>query len=91
MVVRDPDQIDDLLDWVNGQRKRPDAFTTVATASLLPAVATWFIVSALHLAGGVSTMAVVGIAWGIWSTGMIALAMVADGTPPKPKGGAAHA
>ena len=82
---------DGLLDWVNDRRKRPDAFTVVAAATILPAVATWFVVSALNLAfaSGVAWQAVIGIAWVIWSTGMIALAMVADGTPPKPKGGAA--
>ena len=89
--MQNRDSFDDLLDWVNNQRKRPDAFTVVAAATILPAVATWFVVSALNLAfaGGVAWQAVIGIAWVIWSTGMIALAMVADGTPPKPKGGAA--
>lgn len=89
--MQNRDSFDGLLDWVNDRRKRPDAFTVVAAATILPAVATWFVVSALNLAfaSGVAWQAVIGIAWVIWSTGMIALAMVANGTPPKPKGGAA--
>ncbi|WP_336251046.1 hypothetical protein [Stomatohabitans albus] len=77
--------VDDLLDWAAGRgQRRIGAAYAVAAVTVFPAITTYLLVVSLTLSGAtVSPMAVLGIAWAVWSLTLLSVAIVADGTPKR--------